>query len=54
MPGYSLVPELQAELPATPSGANEMQMERRREGIGNEGPAARTQRWLSVLTPSPR
>lgn len=33
VPGYSLVPELQAELPAAPSGANEMQMKRRREGF---------------------
>lgn len=31
MPGYSLVPELQAELPATPSGLKNRAHEVRRE-----------------------
>lgn len=39
VPGYSLVPELQAELPAAPSGANEMQMKRRREGFWERRPS---------------
>lgn len=54
MPGYSLVPELQAELPAAPSGANEMQMKRRREGFWECRPSCQDPEMAFSANPQPQ